>query len=136
MEQHDIGTQKDLVLYRLDSAKEDLKAAKALYDVASYKAANNRAYYAIFHAINAVHALNEKGYKRHKDAIANFNKEYVKTEIFPKEMGKKISGAEEIRHASDYDDFYIATEKEAMTQISTAEEFINMAVEYCTKLLK
>jgi uncharacterized protein (UPF0332 family) len=136
MEQHDIGTQKDLVLYRLDSAKEDLKAAKALYDVASYKAANNRAYYAIFHAINAVHALNGKGYKRHKDAIANFNKEYVKTEIFPKEMGKKISGAEEIRHASDYDDFYIATEKEAMTQISTAEEFINMAVEYCTKLLK
>jgi uncharacterized protein (UPF0332 family) len=123
MEQHDIGTQKDLVLYRLDSAKEDLKAAKALYDVASYKAANNRAYYAIFHAINAVHAL-------------NFNKEYVKTEIFPKEMGKKISGAEEIRHASDYDDFYIATEKETMTQISTAEEFINMAVEYCTKLLK
>jgi uncharacterized protein (UPF0332 family) len=136
MEQHDIGTQKDLVLYRLESAREDLKAAKALYDVASYKAANNRAYYAIFHAINAVHALNGKGYKRHKDAIANFNKEYVKTDIFPKEMGKKISGAEEIRHASDYDDFYIATEKEAMQQISTAEEFIKMAEEYCSELLK
>jgi uncharacterized protein (UPF0332 family) len=51
-------------------------------------------------------------------------------------MGKKISGAEEIRHASDYDDFYIATEKEAIQQISTAEEFINKAEEYCTKLLK
>jgi uncharacterized protein (UPF0332 family) len=131
MEQHDIGTRKDLVLYRLESAKEDLKAAKALYDVASYKAANNRAYYAIFHAINAVHALNGKGYKRHKDAIANFNKEYVKTEIFPKAMGKKIAGVEEIRHASDYDDFYIATEKETMQQIAIAEEFIKMAEAYC-----
>jgi uncharacterized protein (UPF0332 family) len=115
----------------LDSAKEDLKAAKALYDVASYKAANNRAYYAIFHAINAVHALNGKGYKRHKDAIANFNKEYVKTEIFPKTIGRKIAGVEEIRHASDYDDFYIATEKETMQQIVTAEEFIKMAEAYC-----
>lgn len=43
-------------------------------------------------------------YKRHKDAIGNFNKEYVKTEIFPKDMGRKIAGVEEVRHASDYDD--------------------------------
>jgi hypothetical protein len=27
MEQHDIGTQKDLVVYRLESAKEDLFVA-------------------------------------------------------------------------------------------------------------
>jgi uncharacterized protein (UPF0332 family) len=136
MEQHDIGTREDLILYRLESAKEDLKAAKALCDVQSYKAANNRAYYAIFHAINAVHALNGKTYKRHKDAIANFNKEYIKTEIFPRTIGKRIAGAEEIRHASDYDDFYIATEKEAKQQVATAEEFIKMSEEYCMERLK
>lgn len=55
-----------------------------------YKGANNRAYYAIFHAINAVHATSGKAYKRHKDAIANFNKDYVKTEIFPREIGRKL----------------------------------------------
>ena len=42
----------------------------------------NRAYYAIFHAINAIHAVDGNGYKRHKDTIANFNKQYVETEIF------------------------------------------------------
>jgi uncharacterized protein (UPF0332 family) len=131
MEQHDIGTKKDLVIYRLESAKEDLNAAKALYEISLYKAANNRAYYAIFHAINAIHALNGKAYKRHKDAIANFNKEYIKTEIFPRSMGRKISGAEEIRHASDYDDFYIATKKEAKQQIDVAEEFVRMVENYC-----
>ena len=31
-----------------------------------------------------------KGYKRHKDVIANFNKDYVKTEIFPREIGRQI----------------------------------------------
>ena len=40
MEQHeDIGTQKDLVLYRIESAKEDLKAAKLLLNAEAYKAA-------------------------------------------------------------------------------------------------
>ena len=44
--------------------------------------------------------------------MANFNKDYVKTSVFPKEMGRKIGQAEEIRHASDYDDFYIASKEE------------------------
>lgn len=86
MEQHDNGTRKDLVKYRIRSAKEDLKSAQILLEAGSLKAANNRAYYAIFHAINAIHALHGAGYKRHKDAIANFNKEYVKTEIFQEKL--------------------------------------------------
>ncbi len=131
MQPNEIGTQKDLILYRIENAKEDLKSAKILRDASSYKGANNRAYYAVFHAISAVHGLKGVAYKRHKDAIGNFNKEYVKTEIFPKEMGRKIAGVEEVRHASDYDDFYIATKDEVDEQIAIAEEFIDMVEKYC-----
>ena len=92
--------RRDLVLYRIETAKEDLDAAKLLLAAKAYKSANNRAYYAIFHSVSAVHALDGKAYKRHKDAIANFNKDYVRTEVFPKEMGRRITGAEAIRHAS------------------------------------
>ncbi len=81
-----------------------------------FRGANNRAYYGIYHAISAVHALDGNAYKRHKDAVANFNKDYVKTSVFPREMGRKIGQAEEIRHASDYDDFYIASKEEARAQ--------------------
>ena len=70
---------------------------------------------------------------KNKDAIANFNKEYVKTELFPKEIARKIAGVEEIRHASDYDDFYIATRDGVDEQISIAEEFIKMVEVYCMK---
>lgn len=84
MEQPEIGTRKDLVLYRLQTAKDNLKSARILLAAEDYKGANNRAYYAIFHAINAIHAVKGVAYKRHKDAIANFNKDYVKTEIFPR----------------------------------------------------
>lgn len=123
MEQHreDIGTRKDLVFYQLQTAKADLKSARILLAAEEYKGANNRAYYAIFHAINAIHALSGKAYKRHKDAIGNFNKDYIKTEIFPREMGKKIGEAEEIRHASDYDDFYIASQEESERQVVVAD---------------
>ncbi len=138
MGQHNMesGTKKDLILYRLETAKKDLKSANVLLEIDDCKGANNRAYYAIFHAINAVHAVSGKGYKRHKDAIANFNKEYVKTSIFPREMGRKIGQAEEIRHASDYDDFYIASKEEAFRQIQVADEFVKMAEDYCMRKLE
>ena len=132
MEQHkeDIGSRKDLCLHRIRTAKDNLRAAKILL-AEEYKGANNRAYYAIFHAINAIHALSGKAYKRHKDAIGNFNKSYVKTGIFPRDIGRKIGEAEEIRHASDYDDFYIASREESERQVATADEFIQMIEKYC-----
>lgn len=126
-----IGTKKDLVLYRLQTARSDLKSARILLEAGEYRGANNRAYYAIFHAINAVHAVSGKAYKRHKDAIGSFDKDYVKTEIFPREIGRKIAEAEEIRHVSDYDDFYIASREESQRQVAVAEEFLQMAEQYC-----
>ena len=132
----DIGNNKDLLIYRLDSAKNDLKSALILRDAGDYKGANNRAYYAVFHAISAVHGLKKTAYKRHKDAIANFNKEYVKTEIFPRELGRKIAKLEEIRHASDYDDFYIASKIEVNKAIDTATEFVDMVEKYCEERLE
>lgn len=67
----------------------DLRSAKLLLDAEEYRGANNRAYYAIYHAISAVHALEGKAYRRHKDAISNFNKDYVHTEVFPRIYGRK-----------------------------------------------
>lgn len=51
------------------------------------------------------HNDNGNAYKQHKDALANFNKNYIKTEVFPRSLERKIAEAEEIRHASDYNDF-------------------------------
>lgn len=127
----DFGTRKDLAIYRLQTSKSSLKSARILLAAEEYKGANNRAYYAIFHAINAIHALNGKAYKRHKDAISNFNRDYVKTGIFPRKIGRKIGEAEEIRHASDYDDFYVASHDESERQVAVADEFIRLVEQYC-----
>ena len=130
MQPDEKGTQKDLIFYRIETAQSDIKAAEILLNAKEFRGANNRAYYGIYHAISAIHALDGNAYKRHKDALANFNKNYIKTEIFPRKLGRKIVEAEEIRHASDYDDFYIASKNQAQEQYETAKFAIELVVKY------
>lgn len=119
--------------YRLERAKEDLEVAKLNYNNNFYKSANNRAYYAIFHSIRAVLALERVDFKKHKDVQAYFNKNYVNTGVFPKKMGHKIVVASNIREDSDYDDEFIVDKNKTLEQIETAEELIKLVEEYINK---
>ena len=121
---------KELANHRLDQAKEDLLASKTLYEAKLYKSANNRAYYAIFHAIKSVLALEPIDFKRHKDVQAYFNKNYVNTEIFPRNIGKRIVKASQVREDSDYDDEFVVKPEDTKVQIETAEELIKLVEEY------
>ena len=77
-------TSKEFALYRLERAKEEYETALLLYKENKLLAANNRAYYSIFYSIRAVLAMERVDFKRHKDILAYFNKNYIKTEIFPR----------------------------------------------------
>ena len=57
----------------------------------------------------------------------------MKTDIFPRTIGRRVAELEEIRHASDYDDFYIASKEEVNEAIDTATEFVSMVEDYCNK---
>lgn len=118
------GSMIELARYRLQVAKEDLETAIDNEKAGHLRAANNRAYYAIYHAITAVLSLESVAFKKHKDTLAYFNKTYVKEEIFPRALGHKIAVAEDVRHNSDYDDFYIVSKEETELQIQAAIELI------------
>ena len=124
---------KELAIHRLEQAKEDLAASEALYKLKLYKSANNRAYYSIFHSIRAILALEPKDFKKHKDVIAYFNKNYVYPEIFPRKMGSKIADASSVREDSDYDDEYIVKPEDTLKQIETAKELLKLVEEYIDK---
>lgn len=99
-------TSKEFALYRLERAKEECETAELLYKENKLLAANNRAYYSIFYAIRAILAMEKIDFKRHKDVLAYFNQNYVKTEIFPRQMGRRIIMASKVREDSDYDEKY------------------------------
>ncbi len=123
----------ELARYRLERAKQDLKDTELLYKNNSLLAANNRAYYAIFHAIQAVLALERIDFKRHKDVIGYFNKNYVNTEVFSRTIGRKIGQAFQIREDSDYDYKFIPEIEQTEYQLDTAKELIRLVKEYINK---
>lgn len=130
---NDSKNSKEFARYRLERAKETLKSAKLLYDNNDLAGATNRAYYSIFYAIRAVLALEPVDFKRHKDVIAYFNKNYIKSEVFPRKMGTKIVQAQTIREDSDYDDEYELNSERTKDQIDTAEELIQLVEEFLNK---
>ena len=124
------GSIRDLSLYRIESAKENLKLSKQLFEEGQLKFAMNRSYYAIFHALRSVNALDGFDSSKHSGVIAHFNYEYVRTLVFPRNISKMISSAMEIRQKSDYQDFYIVSKNEAEKQIQNAEYIIGLIEEF------
>ncbi len=85
VELNDSGGARELAMYRIRVAKEDLASAEQNFAQSQYRTANNRAYYAIFRAISACLSLKFKAYKSHAQVIGNFNKEFTfKSEDLPR----------------------------------------------------
>ncbi|MBR1635474.1 MAG: HEPN domain-containing protein [Lachnospiraceae bacterium] len=126
----DVGGARELAKYRMDVAKEDLASAEKNFEAGDFRTANNRSYYAIYHAISACLALEHKAFKSHGQCIGAFNKDYIHTGIFPVEFGKKIKEAQDVRHSSDYDDFYIVSVESTKKQIENAKDIVVVIDKY------
>lgn len=61
--------RKALSEYRLSEADRCLKAADLSFDSGDYKTAANRSYYAMFHCVRAILALEWIDYKKHGSII-------------------------------------------------------------------
>ena len=126
----DIGGAKELAFHRLSVAKADLGSAERNLTQNDLRTANNRAYYAIYHAICACMATQFKAYKSHNQTLGAFNKDYVHKGIFPKDIGRRISKCQEVRHESDYNDFFMVSREETENQVATSREFIDLVERY------
>lgn len=124
------GSIKELALYRLEQAKEDLKVSKVMLENNMFKASLNRSYYSIFHAIRSVNIVKGFDSSKHSGVIAYFNQNFVKEGIFDKSVSKIIKSASRLREKSDYEDFYIASRKEVVAQLSEADDVIELVEVY------
>ena len=122
--------KKALSAVRLEHAEECLEAAKSLLLSGNYKSAANRSYYAVFHGMRAVLALNMIDMKHHSGIISEFRKLYIKTGIFDVKLSQIISVLFDIRNDSDYDDFFIVSKEEVIEQIDNAEYFLSEIKNY------
>jgi len=87
------STEKVLVLYRLENAREKLDAAKDLLDNKHYKDSVSRSYYAIFTAARALLATKKLDSAKHSGVISLFNQHFVKNGLICKEASKWLERA-------------------------------------------
>ena len=121
---------KTLSRYRLERAKEDLRAAKVNHAEGLFKASINRSYYAIFHGIRAVNILDGFDASKHSAVIAHFNQYYIHTGEFELGLYKIIDGAFRIREKSDYSDFFTVSREDSALQLERAERFVEKIENY------
>lgn len=126
------GSLRELAGYRMERANEMLEAAKRNLEIGQYKTSLNRSYYAIFHAMRAANILKGFDSSKHSGVIAYFNREYLKSGILEKSLSVIIKNSAFLREKSDYDDFFIASRKDAEKQLEDANAFV-MVIEQFLK---
>ena len=95
-----------------------------------YRSAANRAYYAIFHAMRAVLALDGVDMKHHSGIISEFWKRYIKTGVFDTSLSGLISELSDVRAGSDYNDFFIVSKADTAEQVQSAGTFLTAVETY------
>jgi hypothetical protein len=116
----------ELSKYRFSRAKEVLHDAETMLKEKSFASSVNRSYYAIFHALRAVTALDGFDASKHSGVIAYINREYVKTGIFDKRLSKILDTTFRLREKADYEDFVLISLEAAEEQVLKAKEVIDM----------
>lgn len=124
------GSVIDLSRYRLERAKEDLETAEDNLENGKYRASVNRSYYAIFHALRTITALDHFDSGKHSGIISFFNQHYVKTGIFDREISKLIDSSYRLREKADYDDFYLVAREDAEQQLEKARHVVQTIEQY------
>lgn len=121
---------RELAEYRMERAKEMLYAAESNLEIGQYKTSLNRSYYAIFHAMRAANILKGFDSSKHSGVIAYFNREYLKEEVMARNLSVIVKNSSFLREKSDYDDFFIASKKDAKQQVENAKMFLTAVENY------
>lgn len=121
----------DILLYRIQQAEDSLNDADILYNSGgSHRSIINRSYYAMFYAVLALFVEKGTGRSKHSGVISIFDREYVKTGIFDKELSKLLHRAFNLRQESDYKEFNMISKEEALEIKTGAKDFLSRVKTY------
>lgn len=119
------STTKALVIGYIQKANKKLEVAEKLLKSGDYEDAVSRAYYAVFHATQALLLTEGERAETHKGIVTLFGLLFVKTGKFSKHIGKYLANLKDDRESGDYEVFSYIDRETAETAISESKEFLN-----------
>jgi uncharacterized protein (UPF0332 family) len=113
-----------LIGYRLEQASETLREAEILLNESALRGAINRAYYAMFYAVLALLATKRIGTSKHSAIIAAFDREFVKTGVFTRDLSRSLHLAFDRRQTHDYGEMIPIDRQTAEETLAGARAFL------------
>lgn len=115
------------VQYLMEQARDDCGLSDQLSE-RHPNASVSRAYYAMFHAAEALLLTKGMSFRKHSAVIGAFNREFVKTRILPAEMSKWLQKGFAYRTQGDYGPVPVKPEA-AQAVARSAAEFVRIISE-------
>ena len=119
----------------LKKVQQKLAAAHKDMESDFFGEACSRAYYAAFHAVSAVLAHQGLAFSSHAQTLAAFNREFVKTAVFPSDTFRKLERLFEDRQLADYDWTREVDKKTAQKNLDDAQWLVDACAKYLEKAL-
>jgi len=114
----------------IDNAKKFLDSSKLLLKANDYDSTVSRIYYAMFFSTEALLLTKNLAAKSHSGLISMFGEHFIKTNVFPKEMGRQLNRAYDKRLIGDYGTSVTIEKEETQKLLEIGKNFVNKIIKY------
>ncbi len=114
----------------LSLAKEELYAAEILLENTLYRACISRAYYSLYHTVQALLAAKNINARTHRGLIQQFGQQFIKTGELSQKLSRTLSETFDLRQLSDYDETIPITQQQAVKTLENVKLFISDATNW------
>ena len=118
----------------LERSKRYLKSAELLLEEGDYESSVSRTYYAMFYSVEALLLTRGLSFSSHRGVISAFGEYFIKTGLFPREMGRELNRAFEKRQLGDYGYTFVISREEAKEILDSGKRFVSRIAEYIEQL--
>ncbi len=114
----------------LAKSENSLKAARLLTAEGFHDFAASRTYYAMFYVAQAFLLRENVAFSKHSAVIAAFGQQFVKTGLVAERFHRYLIEGADLRNISDYDIRSGLSRDDVEIQMSRAEEFLSLALQF------
>lgn len=111
-------------------ARKYLKSSNMLLEEEDFESSVSRAYYAMFYSTESILLTRDLSFSSHKGVISAFGEHFVKTGIFPKDMGRELNRVFEKRQLGDYEYTFVISKEEAEEVLEKSKDFVERIIQY------
>lgn len=128
------ATTKALINGYIQKSEKKLEVAERLFKSGDFEDAVSRAYYAAFHAAQALLLTEGEHAETHKGTVTLFGLLFVKTGKISRHFGKYLANLKDDRESGDYEVFSYIDEETAEIALNEAKEFLRETRVYLERL--